>query len=200
MTDMLEYLDTFDSDSDFILESDIDDTSKEEEEENATHAIPQAAYSVFDSEEDDMDDDDYREILSPEQPFPLPFQFQELSGPKHMPPSDSPPIPYFDLFFTDLIHTLMLRESNRYAQQVISSKVGNIPTPLNKWIRITTHEMKGFLACILNMGIIKSPPFHRTGPLSFPSHFMVLENVYQALLFPLTVLLPPHQQQRIARP
>jgi hypothetical protein len=138
---MLEYLDTFDSDSDFILE----------EEE------PQAAYSVSNSEEDDTDDEDYREILSPEQLFPLLFQFQELSGPKHKPPSDSPPIAYLHLFFTDLIHTLMLRESNRYAQQVISSKVSNVPTPLNNWTRITTHKMKGFLACILNMGIIKKP-------------------------------------------
>jgi hypothetical protein len=35
---------------------------------------------VSDSEEDDMDVEDYREVLSPEQPLPLPFQFQELSG------------------------------------------------------------------------------------------------------------------------
>jgi hypothetical protein len=66
---MLEYLDTVDSDSDFILD-DTDDTS-EEEEENAPHATPQAAYSVSDSEEDGMDDEDYREILSPEQPLPF---------------------------------------------------------------------------------------------------------------------------------
>jgi hypothetical protein len=38
-------------------------------------------------------------------------------------------IAYFHLFFTDLIFTLMVTESNRYAQQVISCKVGNIPTP-----------------------------------------------------------------------
>jgi hypothetical protein len=52
---------------------------------------PQAAQPVSDSEEDDMDDEHYREILSPEQPLTLPFQFQELSGPKHMPPLESPP-------------------------------------------------------------------------------------------------------------
>jgi hypothetical protein len=85
---------------------------------------------VFDSEEGDMDDDDYREILSPEQPLPLPFQFQELSGPKHMPPPDSLPIDYCHLFFTDLILTFMVTESDRCVQQVISSKVGNVPTLL----------------------------------------------------------------------
>jgi hypothetical protein len=59
-----------DSDSDFIPESDTDDTS----EEDAPHATSQAAHPVFDSEEDAMNDEDYREILSPEQPLPLPFQ------------------------------------------------------------------------------------------------------------------------------
>jgi hypothetical protein len=89
-SDMLEYLDTTDSDSDFIPEGDTDDTSEEEDD---PHATPPDAHPVSDSEEDDMDDVHYREILSPEQPLPLPFQFQELSGPKHMPPPDSPPKP-----------------------------------------------------------------------------------------------------------
>jgi hypothetical protein len=142
-SDMLECLDTTDSDSDFILESDTDDTS----EEDTPHAHP-----VSNIEEDDMDDEDYRETLSPEQPLPLPFHFQELFGPKHVPLPDSPPI-----FFTDLILTLMVTESNRYVQQVISSKVGNVATPLKKRTRITMCQMKGFLACILNIGIIKKP-------------------------------------------
>jgi hypothetical protein len=73
-----------------------------------------------------------------------------------MPLPDSPPIACFRLFFTDLILTLMVTESNRYGQQVISSKGSNVSTPLKKWTRITTHEMKGFLPCILNMGIIKN--------------------------------------------
>lgn len=154
-SDILEYLDTIDSDtSDFIPESETDVSS---EEDDVPHATPPAAHPVSDSEEDDMADEDYREILAPEQQLPLPFQFQELSGPKHMPPPDSPPISYFNLFFTDLILTLIVTESNRYAQQVIRSKAGNVPTPLKNWTRITMPEIKGFLACILNMGIIKKP-------------------------------------------
>jgi hypothetical protein len=60
-SDTLGYSDTTDSDNDFIPESDTDDTS---EEEDAPHAMPPAAHPVSDSEEDDMDDDDYREIMS----------------------------------------------------------------------------------------------------------------------------------------
>jgi hypothetical protein len=62
---MLEYLDTVGCDSDFILKSDIDDTS-----EDASYVTPLAADPVSDSEEDDMDDE---EILSPVQPLPHPF-------------------------------------------------------------------------------------------------------------------------------
>jgi hypothetical protein len=152
---MLEYLDTTDSDTDFIRESNTNDTSDGGGE--APHATPPAAHPASDSEEDDKDDEGYREILSPEQPLPLPFQFQELSGPKHMPPPDSLPIAYFHLFFTDLIITPTVTESNRYAQQVISSKVGNVPTLIKNWTGTTMHEMNRFLACIINMGIIKKP-------------------------------------------
>jgi hypothetical protein len=74
-----------------------------------------------------------------------------------MPPCESPPIAYFQLFFTDLILTLMVTDSDRYVQQVISSKAANIPILLKNWARITMHEMKGFLACILNMGMSKKP-------------------------------------------
>jgi hypothetical protein len=106
----LEYLDTTDSDSDFILEGDTDDTC---EKDDVPHVAPPTAHSVSDTEKDNMDYEDYREILSPEQPLPLPFQLQELSGPKHMPPPDSPPVAYFHLFFTELSLTLMATKSNR---------------------------------------------------------------------------------------
>jgi hypothetical protein len=59
-----------------------------EGEDDAPNATLPSAHPVSVSEEDDMDED-YREILSPGQPLPLPFQFQELLGPYHM-PSDSP--------------------------------------------------------------------------------------------------------------
>nr|CAD7260670.1 unnamed protein product [Timema shepardi] len=153
-SDILDYLDTIDSDSDFVYESDSDITS---DDDNVPDLGNPAVHNLSDSDENGMDDEDYREILSPEQPLPLPFPFQELTGPKHMPPPDSLPIAYFFLFFTDFILSLMVTESNRYAQQFIKSKEGNVPTPLKNWNRITMQEIKGFLACILNMGIIRKP-------------------------------------------
>jgi hypothetical protein len=59
---MLEYLNINNSDSDFIVESDADDAS--EEEQDATYVTPPAAHPVCDSEENGMDDEDYKEILS----------------------------------------------------------------------------------------------------------------------------------------
>jgi hypothetical protein len=108
---------------------------------------------VSDSEEDDMDDDDYRKICHLSN-FSLPLQFQELPGPKHtsMPPPDSPPVAYFQLFFPYLILTLMVTEANRYVQQVITNKAAHVSTLLKNWTRFTMDEMKGFL-----MGIIKKP-------------------------------------------
>jgi hypothetical protein len=75
---------------------------EEEEEEEASHATTSAAHPVSDNVEGDMDDERYREILSPEQPLPLPFQFQELSGPKPSP--DSSPIAYFPSLLHRLYH------------------------------------------------------------------------------------------------
>jgi hypothetical protein len=113
-----------------------------------------------------------------------------------MPLPDSPPTVYFHLFFTDLIITLMVTESNRHAQLVIFSKVGNVLTLLKKLNQNYNarddripglyykygHHQKANHSIILVHSL-------------FPSHPMAWENVYQALLFPLAaVLLPPRQQ------
>jgi hypothetical protein len=65
------------------------------DDDDAPYATPPTVHPVSDSEDDDMYDEDYREILSPEQPLPLPFKFQELSEPKHMPSPVSLPIANF---------------------------------------------------------------------------------------------------------
>ncbi|KAG8241487.1 hypothetical protein J6590_086192 [Homalodisca vitripennis] len=60
--------------------------------------------------------------VGPDDDFPLgPVRFQELPGPKHMPPSDSPPISYFNLFFTQILLLSFVRETNRYATQLLHS-------------------------------------------------------------------------------
>jgi hypothetical protein len=168
-SDMLEYSDTIHSDSDFILEGDTNNIC---EDDDAPHEASPTTHPVSDSEEDNMDDDDYRQILSPEQPLPLPFQFQELLGPKHMPPLESPPITYFHLFFTDLILTLMVTECNRCAQQVISSKEGNVLTLLRNWMTHAQDEkIPGMYSKYGHHQ--KSQPQHHTGLSLFPSHPIV---------------------------
>jgi hypothetical protein len=49
------------------------DTADTSEDEDALHVTTPAAHPVSENEEDDMDDEDYKEILSPEQPLPLLF-------------------------------------------------------------------------------------------------------------------------------
>nr|CAD7412207.1 unnamed protein product [Timema poppensis] len=69
-SDILDYLDTIDSDSDFVYESDSDITS---DDDNVPDLRNPAVHNQSDSDENGMDDEDYREILSPEQSLPLPF-------------------------------------------------------------------------------------------------------------------------------
>jgi hypothetical protein len=109
---MLEYLDTIDSDSDFIPESDTDDIS---EEEYATHAISPAAHPV--SEMTRM--------------MNTTGKFCHLSSLSRFLYSSKKclDLRIFILFIllllltsisTDMILTLTVTESNRYAQQVTS--------------------------------------------------------------------------------
>ncbi|XP_067141226.1 piggyBac transposable element-derived protein 4-like [Centruroides vittatus] len=157
-SDLLDYIENI---SDMISESDSDpDVSMYEGSDNDSDdddlTSPSCSNQITQSTTDD-DDEDYQEVLSPEQTSSLPFSFLELAGPKHMPLPDSPPIAYFDLFFTMTLLNLIVTESNRYAQQVINGMGNNVPPALKNWSRISVVEIKGFIACILNMGLIKKP-------------------------------------------
>nr|CAD7572321.1 unnamed protein product [Timema californicum] len=56
-----DYLDTIDSDSDFVYESDSDITS---DDDNVPDLRNPAVHNMCDSDENDMDDEDYREIVT----------------------------------------------------------------------------------------------------------------------------------------
>ncbi|XP_067120118.1 piggyBac transposable element-derived protein 4-like [Centruroides vittatus] len=104
---------------------------------------------------DDELEDEYHEVLQPEQSLPDPFPFLELPGPKNMPSADSQPIDYFNLFFTVSLLSLMVAESNKYAKQVINGIGGEVPPYLQKFKKITINEIKGFLAVVFSMGLVK---------------------------------------------
>ncbi|XP_067140719.1 piggyBac transposable element-derived protein 4-like [Centruroides vittatus] len=143
-----------------VSEYDSDLSSFEDEDYDSEDdvALPSFFSSTVCSDSDDeMEEEDYREVLSPEEPQPPPFSFQELPGPKHMPPPDSPPIAYFYLFFTSSLLSLMVEETNRYAEQVRNGLGNNVPSYLKNWTKVSVPEIKGFLACILKMCLDKKP-------------------------------------------
>ncbi|XP_023210629.1 piggyBac transposable element-derived protein 4-like [Centruroides sculpturatus] len=102
---------------------------------------------------------------------PSSFPFPRAIWPKNVPSSDSHPVQYFNLFFTMSILSLMVTETNRYAQQVINGMGGNVPEYLKKWKEVTIKEMKGFLAFLLNMGLNKKS--------SYAKYFSTSDSQYQ---------------------
>lgn len=86
------------------------------------------------------------------------FTYNEIPGPKHAPHSDAKPIEYFNLFFTlGLLNTFVLR-TNQYAMQYINSLANMSPhSSARMWKPVNLTEMKGFIAVILNMGVVRKP-------------------------------------------
>ncbi|XP_067140704.1 piggyBac transposable element-derived protein 4-like [Centruroides vittatus] len=157
-----------------MSESEISDSEMENfdrmiyDSEDDVDSSSFSSSTAYSDDDDGMEDQNYREVFSPEEPQPFPFTFQELPGPKHMPPPDSPPIAYFYLFFTNTLLSLMVEETNRYAQQVINGLGNNVPSYLKDWTEVSVPEMKGFLACTMNMGYIEQsdiPLYRFTSPI-----------------------------------
>ncbi|XP_066992310.2 piggyBac transposable element-derived protein 4-like [Anabrus simplex] len=70
-----------------------------------------------------------------------------------MPPPNSALISYFNLFFISFLLNLMVSDTNCYAHQFLNKNKDKLSPQLRKWKDVTLIEMRGFLACILNMGI-----------------------------------------------
>ena len=54
-------------------------------------------------------------------------------------------IEIFNQFFDDNIIEMMVTETNRYAQQIVSSRQIRRSSRMNRWKDITREEMKTFL-------------------------------------------------------
>lgn len=82
------------------------------------------------------------------------FHFFKIPGPQHCPPGDSPPIAYFNLFFTLNLLTTFVTQTNNYAAAYFRTQVNNASM---KWKPVTLLEMKAFIAVLLNMRLNKKP-------------------------------------------
>lgn len=104
-----------------------------------------------------------------------------------MPPIDSPPLSYFSLFFTSSLFALITKETNRYAEQFLSQNDIADNKLLTEWLPVTELEMKVFIACILNMGLIRKPAlfsYWSTTACNLTSWFsqMFPQNQFQLIL------------------
>ena len=71
------------------------------------------------------------------------------------------PLECFSLFFGDVVFDFLTKNTNEYAMTILSNfclKLQITPNSLYKtWKPVTVRETKGFIATILNMGIVKLP-------------------------------------------
>ncbi|CAC5420426.1 unnamed protein product [Mytilus coruscus] len=112
-------------------------------------------------------------VLPPEIDYLHDQRFVENSDPQNVPAADAKPIDYFLLFLTLDFLRHIVRETNRYAQDFITSR-----QRIRRFSRlhsgfkvgaVTLAEMKGFISVILNMGLIRKPSITEYWNTKFPS-------------------------------
>ncbi|XP_047359464.1 piggyBac transposable element-derived protein 4-like [Vespa velutina] len=71
--------------------------------------------------------------------------------------SQSKPIEYFELFFDSTLWSLIVEETNKYADysKYLPRELESFETEI--WTPVTMLEMKAFIAVLLEMGITKKP-------------------------------------------
>ncbi|CAI8058444.1 PiggyBac transposable element-derived protein 4, partial [Geodia barretti] len=103
----------------------------------------------------------WREIDPAADSEPAPLPFAEPTGQQLPAMSSQTPADFFHLMFTDDLLDMIIEETNRYAQARIETleEEGQLGprSRFNKWRPLTRSELWGFLAIILNMGIIHLP-------------------------------------------
>ncbi|XP_043263437.1 piggyBac transposable element-derived protein 4-like [Colletes gigas] len=85
------------------------------------------------------------------------YKFNEIPGPNHTLPRAAAPIAYFYLFFTNILLETIVNETNAYADNFLSRRNLHPNSRARKWQDITISELKGFIACVINMGLQKRP-------------------------------------------
>ncbi|XP_033354739.1 piggyBac transposable element-derived protein 4-like isoform X1 [Bombus vosnesenskii] len=85
------------------------------------------------------------------------FSFTEGTGPQPSLTNKSKPIDYFNLFIDSFLLTLMVHETNKYAEQLIKSRKITQRSRMKLWKPVTLLEIKAFIAVLLEMGITRRP-------------------------------------------
>ncbi|KAL8623690.1 hypothetical protein ACOMHN_004755 [Nucella lapillus] len=94
-----------------------------------------------------------------EDPGPAPIPFTAVPGPKHLPPPESKPIDYANLFFPPALVDKIVQETNLYARQWIETHQQHLRdhprSMVHQWIKqgeASPDEFRAFLGLLVNMG------------------------------------------------
>ena len=103
-------------------------------------------------------------------------QYHEIEGCNYRMKEDSTCLDFLELYLTDEIMTLIVNETNRYAEQFLAVNIISAQNSyLSLWEATTVPEMKTFIGVILLMGIIyktqiflywSTDPFYNTPIIS----------------------------------
>ncbi|XP_076637467.1 piggyBac transposable element-derived protein 4 isoform X1 [Colletes latitarsis] len=88
------------------------------------------------------------------------FQFIEMSGPRCRLSNRAKPIEYFNLFFTNSLWAMMVEETNKYAEEILSKSTRTDNSRMVNWYPVTILELKAFVAVLLEMGITNRPTIY----------------------------------------
>ena len=88
--------------------------------------------------------------------------FTEVEGLNCQVRDDATVLDYVELYLTDVIMTLIVDETNRFAEQYLLEKSVTDPdnSYLDQWTSVTIPEIKKFIGTLLLMGIVYKPDLH----------------------------------------
>ncbi|XP_065844140.1 piggyBac transposable element-derived protein 4-like [Oscarella lobularis] len=153
-------------------ESDNEDFEEDVIEENPPS--PMEIEDEIGSEEDEEADShtsdiDYTKLFTPEWSdaflhYPL-MEFEDESGPNVAIPNDANALTYFQLYWSDDVIDLLVKNTNAYAEHI---RGPNPSSSCREWYPTTRPEMKAFLGVTLLMGLLKLPRLEDYWQKSFP--------------------------------
>ena len=121
------------------------------------------------SNSSDDEEEFWGENIVPQTEIP----FEQRTGPVPNLPADKKAIDFFELFFTERLYRLIVRETNRYVRQE-EQRLGK---QVN-WTELTINEFRTWLGLYFVMGIVQKPTLHsywdKTGMSATPAFGKVM--------------------------